>query len=196
MVTAGEMIVFEPAGGGGHITTCVSGSGSTAMLVDNITYVNGSGQVQNPANDGSSADIIVAAPHPASQELAGVSASTVVIYELDTPIVTATVTSDSLAGSLRRYRWARCFPRRIPPARRSPSGRSMTRRPATALVLGGTDYSDHSAADCPDRLDARLGILARRLDRDDGHAGSAGLQRQLLGRLGLAERDDRRDRAR
>ena len=36
MVTAGEMIVFEPAGGGGHVTTCVSGSGSTAMLVDNV----------------------------------------------------------------------------------------------------------------------------------------------------------------
>ena len=36
MVTAGEMIVIGTPGGGGHITTCVSGSGSTAMLVDNV----------------------------------------------------------------------------------------------------------------------------------------------------------------
>src|ERR1700722_12214722 len=73
MVTAGEMVVIGTAGGGGHITTCVSGSGSTAMLVDNITYVNGSGQVQNSANDGSSNDVVVAAPHAASQEWSQVS---------------------------------------------------------------------------------------------------------------------------
>ena len=36
------------AGGGGHITTCVSGCGSSAMLVDNITYENASGQVVEP----------------------------------------------------------------------------------------------------------------------------------------------------
>ena len=88
MVTAGEIVVIGTPGGGGHITTCVSGSGSTAMLVDNITYVNGAGQILNSANDGSSNDIIVAAPHAASQEWAGVQASSVVIYELDTPIVT------------------------------------------------------------------------------------------------------------
>ncbi len=62
MVTAGEIVVIGTPGGGGHITTCVSGSGSTAMLVDNITYVNGSGQITNSAHDGSGSDIIVAAP--------------------------------------------------------------------------------------------------------------------------------------
>jgi len=97
MVTAGEVIVIGTSGGGGHITTCVSGTGSTALLVDNITYVNSSGQILNLANDGSSSDIIVAAPHPASQEWAGVAASSVVIYQLDTPIVTATVSGLSLA---------------------------------------------------------------------------------------------------
>ena len=45
MVTAGEIVVIGTPGGGGHITTCVSGSGSTAMLVDNITYENGAGQI-------------------------------------------------------------------------------------------------------------------------------------------------------
>src|SRR5271157_1231586 len=77
MVTAGEIVVIGTPGGGGHITTCVSGSGSSAELVDNITYINGSGQIQNPANDGSSSDVLVAAPHLASQEWAGVQASSV-----------------------------------------------------------------------------------------------------------------------
>ncbi len=86
-VKEGEVVVIGTAGGGGHITTCVSGSGASAMLVDNATYVNGSGKVTNLANDGSSSDIVVAAPHLASQEWAGVAASSVVIYELDTPIV-------------------------------------------------------------------------------------------------------------
>ena len=45
MVKAGEMVVFQTGSGGGHITTCVSGTGSSAMLVDNITYVNSSGVI-------------------------------------------------------------------------------------------------------------------------------------------------------
>ena len=99
MVTAGEMIVIDTAGGGGHITTCVSGSGSTAMLVDNIEYRERQRrQIMNPANDGSSADIIVSR---AASGVAGMGRASpprsVVIYELDTPIVTAAVTSDSLA---------------------------------------------------------------------------------------------------
>jgi hypothetical protein len=73
MVTAGEIVVIGTPGGGGHITTCVAGSGSTATLVDNITYMSG-GQIQNAAKDGSSNDVIVAAPHAAVQEWAGVQA--------------------------------------------------------------------------------------------------------------------------
>ena len=194
MVTAGEMIVIETAGGGGHITTCVSGSGSTAMLVDNVTFVNGSGQVLNPANDGSSADIIIAAPHAASQEFAGVAASTVVIYELDTPIVTADCRVRPVSRCLRRNRWARCFPRPIPPTRRSPPGRSTIRRPATRWCLAAPITATIPPPTALTASIARLDIPARRLDRDDRHAGGAGVQRQLLGRLGVAERDDRRDR--
>jgi hypothetical protein len=97
LVTAGEIIVIGTAGGGGHITTCVSGTGSTAMLVDNATFVSSGGQVQNLANDGSAADILIAAPHLASQEWSGVAAGSVVIYELDTPIVTDLVASYNLA---------------------------------------------------------------------------------------------------
>jgi Putative Ig domain len=145
MVTAGEMIVFEPDGGGGHVTTCVSGSGSTAMLVDNVEYVNGSGQIQNPANDGSSSDIIVAAPHPASQEWAGVAASSVVIYELDTPIVTATVPSDTLAGSTTQSLGS-LFSVTDPANKAITAWQVYDTASSDSLVLGGTGYSDHSAA--------------------------------------------------
>jgi hypothetical protein len=88
LVSTGDIVVFTPAGGGGHITTCVSGSGTTAMLVDNITYEGSNGKISNLANDGSSSDIIVSAPHLASQEWNGVSSGSVVIYALDTPVVT------------------------------------------------------------------------------------------------------------
>jgi hypothetical protein len=87
LVTIGDVIVFGTPGGGGHITTCVSGSGATAMLVDNITYENQLGHVTNLADDGSANDVTIASPHPASQEWAGVSANSVVIYALDTPVV-------------------------------------------------------------------------------------------------------------
>jgi hypothetical protein len=97
MVKAGEIVVIGNSTGGGHITTCVSGSGSTAMLVDNITYVNSSGAIVNLANDGSSYDVVIAAPHLASQEWAGVAASSVKIYELDTPTVSTLVTVDKVA---------------------------------------------------------------------------------------------------
>ena len=96
-LTAGEMVDFVTTSGGGHITTVVSGSGSSAMLVDNITYVNGNGSIQNAANDGSAKDIIIAAPHGATQEFNGVNPSDVVVYELDTPTVSDAVASVALA---------------------------------------------------------------------------------------------------
>lgn len=87
MVHTGDMVAFVTGSGGGHITTCVSGSGNSAMLVDNITYVNGAGTILNLANDGSAQDVTIAAPHLADIEWSGVSASSVVIYRLDTPLV-------------------------------------------------------------------------------------------------------------
>jgi len=146
MVTAGEIIVIETGTGGGHITTCVSGSGSTAMLVDNITYVNSSGQVLNSANDGSSADVIVEAPHPASQEWAGVPTSSVVIYELDTPIVTTNVSSDSLTR-LALQSLGSLFSATDPANKAITSWQVYDTATGDMLVLGGTDYSDHSASD-------------------------------------------------
>ncbi|HLN23857.1 MAG TPA: putative Ig domain-containing protein, partial [Patescibacteria group bacterium] len=97
LVHAGEIIAFAPTANSGHITTCVSGSGSTAMLVDNITYINGNGSIANSANDGSAADIVVATPHAASQEFANAAANSVVIYELDTPVVSDVVSSITVA---------------------------------------------------------------------------------------------------
>ena len=93
MVKAGEMVVFETSATSGHITTVVSGLGASAMLVDNITYVNANGTYANSAHDGSASDIVIAAPHLASQEFSQAVAGSVVIYELDTPIVTASSAS-------------------------------------------------------------------------------------------------------
>ena len=132
MVHAGEMVVIGTLGGGGHITTCVSGSGSTAMLVDNITYVNGSGQITNPANDGSSSDIIVAAPHAASQEWArraGLARSSSMSWtRRSSPprsrrYSLACLASQSLASLFTRDA--------IRPTGRSPPGRPTTPPPAT-----------------------------------------------------------------
>jgi hypothetical protein len=145
MVKAGEMVVIGTAGGGGHITTVVSGAGSTAMLIDNVTYVNGSGQIQNSANDGSSNDIIVAAPHLASQEWAGVQASSVVIYELDTPTVAVLVSSDSLALQGRQA-LASLF------SASDPAGKAITEwqlydtAGSDSLLNGSVSGADHSAA--------------------------------------------------
>ena len=126
LVKAGEIIVIETSDGGGHITTCVSGSGSSAMLVDNATYEGYNGQIENSANDGSAADIVISPAHAASQEWSGVPTSSVVIYELDTPTVTASGSATYLPPEAAS-RWDRCFLQPILPVRRSPSGRSMTR---------------------------------------------------------------------
>ena len=86
-VRTGDMVGFITAAGTGHITTIVSGNGSTAMVVDNATLVDAQGNIRNSANDGSAKDIVIQAAHAASQEWAGVSASSVVIFRLDTPVV-------------------------------------------------------------------------------------------------------------
>jgi hypothetical protein len=144
MVHTGEVVVIGTPGGGGHITTVVSGSGSSAMLVDNITYVSSSGQVTNAANDGSSLDITIAAPHIASQEWAGVAASSVVIYELDTPVVTDLVGTETLAF-LTQQSLGSLF------SATDPANRSITQwqvwdtAVTDSLLLGGVTYQDHSA---------------------------------------------------
>ncbi len=107
LVSAGDMVVFATSATTGHITTCVSGSGASAMLVDNITYVGANGQIANSAHDGAANDVLIAPPHPASQEFAGVSASSVVIYALDTPVVSDLVARASVseAGSVSLQQW-------------------------------------------------------------------------------------------
>jgi hypothetical protein len=144
MVHAGEMIVIGSPSGG-HITTCVSGSGSTAMLVDNITYVNYLGQIQNPANDGSSNDVIVAAPHPASQEWSGISASYVVIYELDTPVVSDLETTDTLS-LLASQSLGSLFSATDPANRSITDWQVYNSASSDLLSFGGVDYSDNSAS--------------------------------------------------
>ena len=89
-VTAGEMISFQTIYGGGHITTCVAGTGSSALLIDNATDIGVSGKITNAANDGSASDVLIDPAHLASGEFTGVSGSSVVVYQLDTPIILTT----------------------------------------------------------------------------------------------------------
>ena len=85
LVKAGEIVSIP-----GHITTVVSGSGATAMLVDNAT--NGS----NSAHDGDSSDMVISQPFLASLEFKGLQSSGIAIYELDCPLVTAAATSGKI----------------------------------------------------------------------------------------------------
>jgi hypothetical protein len=98
MLKPGEAVTFVTAGGTGHITTVVSGYGADAQVIDNITYVDGSGRIVNSAKDGSDQDVVIAPNHSARQELAGVDPSSIVIYELDTPVVSFAAPSIHLAG--------------------------------------------------------------------------------------------------
>ena len=144
MVTTGDVVAFETASGGGHITTCVAGSGGTATLVDNITYVNAAGQVVNGAGDGSASDVTVAAPHAASQEFSGVSAGTVVIYQLDTPDVT-----DQVAGAVMIAGGSQSLGALF--AAMDPEGKSVTSyqvydADGSTLMVNGTTESATSAA--------------------------------------------------
>jgi hypothetical protein len=66
----------------------VSGTGATTLLVDNAVFVNQNGTEQNSASDGSANDMVVAGPHPGYQEFSGVNPNNVVVYRLDTPMVT------------------------------------------------------------------------------------------------------------
>jgi len=160
MVTAGEMIVIGTPGGGGHITTCVAGSGSTAMLVDNITYVNSNGSVQNSANDGSGSDVTISAPHAASQEWSGVQATSVVIYELDTPIVTDKVTADTLAY-LASQSLGSLFAATDPASKAITEWQVYDTASTDGLTLGGSTYQDHSASNALTAASiASVGLLA------------------------------------
>ena len=145
MVRTGDMVGFVTAAGTGHITTVVSGAGSTAMVVDNATVFDAQGNIRNGANDGSAKDIVVQAAHAASQEWAGVSASSVVIFRLDTPVVaTLQATLNVAAGGTANL--ATLF------AATDPAGKSITSYQAYSatasdrFTVNGTSVVAASAA--------------------------------------------------
>jgi hypothetical protein len=145
-ITAGEMVVFETSATSGHITTVVSGSGSSAMLVDNITYINGSGGVVNSANDGSASDIVIAAPHLASQEWAQAVAGSVVVYELDCPIINIKTAVSSVAERGTEA-LAPQFSATNPVASQAITQYQFyDTSAADSFLVGSTDLSAHSAA--------------------------------------------------
>jgi hypothetical protein len=145
LVKAGEIIVFGTPGGGGHITTCVSGAGTTAMLVDNATYENAFGQITNAANDGSANDILIAAPHLASQEWASVQSSSVVIYELDTPILGAKSASENVAA-LAIQSMSSLFTATDPGNKAISRFQVYDTAGSGSLLIGGVSEAAHTAA--------------------------------------------------
>ena len=145
MISTGDVVSFVTGGGGGHITTCVSGSGSTAQLIDNITYVDGSGHVMNGANDGSPNDILVAAPHAASQEWSGVQASNVVVYALDAPLVTDIVSAESLKAGASAALSA-LFSAKDPAQKAVTLYQAYDTSSSDKLMVNGAAVSAHSAA--------------------------------------------------
>ena len=90
MVTEGDIVVIGNAQGLGHVTTCVSGTGASAMLIDNADFGT------NLAHDGDSNDLIIEGPHLASQEWSAATANDVVIYRLDTPVISESVSSATM----------------------------------------------------------------------------------------------------
>ena len=144
-LTAGEFVVFETSGGTGHITFVVSGSGSSAKLIDNITYETANGTIVNAANDGSTSDVLISAAHAASQEFSGVSASSVVIYELDTPIVSTLVTADTLAlGATQSL--SSLFSVIDPASKTITEYQIYNTNTGDSLIINGITVSAHTAA--------------------------------------------------
>jgi hypothetical protein len=145
MVKAGEIVVIGTYSGTGHITTVVSGSGSTAMVVDNITYESSSGTILNSANDGSSSDVIVSAAHSATQEWAGVASSLVKIYELDTPIVSTLVSTDSLVSGTSQA-LSQLFTAADPASKSITKYQVYDTASTDSLTVSGAATSAHSAS--------------------------------------------------
>ena len=101
-ITAGEIVMFTTSSGSGHITTVVSGSGSSAMVVDNMAFEDQNGQITNFANDGAW-DIIISQPHAASYEWGVAVPGSVVVYELDCPTIKVVTPTSRVAvgGSIQ-----------------------------------------------------------------------------------------------
>ena len=94
----GDLLVFgQTPQGSDQMAICVSGSGGSAKLLDAAAVYDAKGHLLNPATDGSSHDVTIAAPHAASQELSGINPSQVMIYRL-----TAAATAGSAMPAMDR----------------------------------------------------------------------------------------------
>lgn len=144
-IRAGDMIGFITSAGTGHITTCVSGAGANAMLIDNITFVTPQGVIINGANDGSSRDVIIQPAHPASQEWQGVMDTSVVIFRLDTPVVTTLIpTVDVSAG--QSVNLSTIFSASDPAGKAITAYQAYTRNATDWFTVSGESFFATSAA--------------------------------------------------
>lgn len=100
LIRPGDIVsLYWQNSGAGHDFTVVSGSGANALVVDNWDFGT------NGANDGSSSDIVIAAPHPLGtllQQNGGALPASIEVYRLDTPVMSAQAGAPTLmiGGSL------------------------------------------------------------------------------------------------
>ena len=144
LVSTGDIVAFATSASSGHITTCVSGAGASALLVDNITYLGAFGRITNSANDGAPNDVVIAAPHAAAQEFAGVASNSVVIYALDTPAITDRTPIASLAANAT-ISLATLFSATDPAHKPIAAFQVYQQGNGDTLLLGGTAVAANSA---------------------------------------------------
>lgn len=91
----GDIVSVTWSGGGGHITTVVSGYGANAQVIDNQWTGT------NSANDGVASDLVIVGPHSLNSELIGNGAipSSIVVYRLDTPTITVNTPSENILAA-------------------------------------------------------------------------------------------------
>ncbi len=131
---------------GGHIVTVASGSGYGALMIDNAGI---------KANDGSLDDIIIESAHGPADAFSGALPQDIVIYRLDTPVITPLTTLAMAANGSSLI--AGAFSARDPAGRQIVSYQIYDAA-AGAFTIGGVRGSAHtsdsaltvSAASLPD----------------------------------------------
>jgi hypothetical protein len=95
LLKPGEMVTCAWPQGGGHIFTVVSGSGASAMTVDNSDF--GFNETGTTGGQFNTPNVIIQPAHSAVAELQKAVPGSIVIYELDTPVVTDLVGTRMMA---------------------------------------------------------------------------------------------------
>jgi hypothetical protein len=130
----------------GHMFTVVSGSGASALVIDNEATGT------NSAYDGSTSDIIIQPPHSLDETLnqyyragGGAVPASIEVYRLDTPIVTAEATPVTLADE-SRLTLSSLFTASDPAGKSVVSYQVYESASGNHFLVGGTPETAQSAA--------------------------------------------------